>query len=185
MAIVGNLMEDRGAANLDAADHFKAVMSRSPTPVTIVTAIGESGPQGIVIGSFVSVSIDPPLIGFFVGRPTRMWQPMAEADAYCVSVLAEDQAALSILFATQGIDRFEIAEWEPAGNGAPRLAGAVAWIEAAPYSVTEAGDHDLILLEVTALRPGRDAGPLVYHRGGYAGVYRPSQPSDHDSADRS
>jgi flavin reductase (DIM6/NTAB) family NADH-FMN oxidoreductase RutF len=178
-------MEDRGAANLDAADQFRAVMSRSPTPVTIVTATGESGPQGIVIGSFVSVSLEPPLIGFFVGRPTRMWQPMAAADAYCVSILAEDQAALSILFATPGIDRFEIADWEPAGNGAPRLAGAVAWIEAGPHSVTEAGDHDLILLQVTALRLGRATGPLVYHRGAYTGVYPPPEPSDHDSADRS
>ncbi len=178
-------MEDWSAANREAADRFRDVMSRSPTPVTIVTATGEAGPQGIVIGSFVSVSLEPPLIGFFVGRPTRMWQPMADADAYCVSVLAEDQAALSILFATQGADRFEIADWEPAGNGAPRLAGAVAWIEAAPYSVTEAGDHDLILLRVTALRPGRDTGPLVYHRGGYTGVYPQSRTSDDDSADRS
>ena len=177
IAIVRNLMDELDTAFLDVAGHFRAVMGLSPTPVTIVTATGAAGPQGIVIGSFVSVSLAPPLVGFFVGRPTRMWQPMADRAAYCVNVLGEDQEALSVLFTTHGIDRFAFADWEPVGNGAPGLSGAVAWIEAAPYSVTAAGDHDLILLEVTTLRRGREVGPLVYHRGGYTGVF-PSRPTE-------
>ena len=176
LAIVGALMEDQNARSSFTAKDFKAVMSLSPTPVTIVTANGADGPQGIVIGSFVSVSLEPPLIGFFVGRSARMWEPMATAGGYCVNVLAEDQEALSTLFAGNWADRFKEAEWEAVGNGAPGLMGAVAWIEAAPYSVTAAGDHNLILLEVTALTSGRDTGPLVYHRGRYGGV-SPSRPT--------
>lgn len=145
-------------------------MSLSPTPVTIVTAATDAGPQGIVIGSFVSVSLEPPLVGFFVGKWTRMWQPMNQADAYCVNILAEDQAGLSKLFITHGIDRFGESGWEAAGNGAPGLDGAVAWIEADPYSITDAGDHDLVLLQVTGLRAGGGSDPLVYHRGQYSGV---------------
>lgn len=148
-------------------------MSLSPTPVTIITANTEEGPEGIVIGSFVSVSLEPALVGFFVGKWTRMWQPMNQADAYCVNILGEDQSHLSKLFITHGVDRFAEAEWEMAGNGAPVLDGAVAWIEARPYSLTDAGDHDLVLLEVTGLRSGRDIDPLIYHRGQYSTV-RPS-----------
>lgn len=145
-------------------------MSLSATPVTIITAAEDQGPQGIVIGSFVSVSLEPPLVGFFVGKWTRMWQPMNEAKSFCVNILAEDQVDLSTLFITHDVDRFAGAGWEAAGNGAPALAGAVAWIEAKLYSVTDAGDHDLVLLEVTALREGRDVGPLIYHHGRYSAV---------------
>ncbi len=163
-------MKYSAAASFDVGEDFRHVMSLSPTPVTIVTARTDQGPQGVVIGSFVSVSLDPPLIGFFVGRETRMWHPMKEAKAFCVNVLAEDQAALSRLFTTHDIDRFAAAGWEETANGAPGLDGAVAWIEAMPYSVTPAGDHDLVLLEVTGLRQGRHTGPLIYHRGQYSAV---------------
>lgn len=164
-------MEYSSGQPKDVGDDFRHVMSLSPTPVTIVTADADDGPQGIVIGSFVSVSLEPPLVGFFVGKWTRMWQPMNEAKAYCINMLAEDQAALSKLFVTHGVDRFAGTDWEAAGNGAPGLAGAVAWIEARPYSVTDAGDHDLVLLEVTSLRVGRSVGPLIYHRGVYSAVH--------------
>ena len=155
----------------NVGEDFRHVMSLSPTPVTIVTADADDGPQGIVIGSFVSVSLEPPLVGFFVGKQTQMWQPMSEAKAYCINLLAEDQASLCKVFVTHDIDRFAAAEWEAAENGAPSLAGAIAWIEARPYSVTDAGDHDLVLLEVTSLRIGRGVGPLIYHRGVYSAVH--------------
>jgi len=161
------------AKELNVADDFRHVMSLSPTPVTIITADTDDGPQGIVIGSFVSVSLEPALVGFFVGKWTRMWQPMNEAKAYCVNILGEDQSNLSTLFITHGIDRFGQAAWGAAGNGAPGLDGAVAWIEANLYSITDAGDHDLVLLEVTGLRSGRELDPLIYHRGQYSTV-RPS-----------
>jgi len=158
------------ARSLQVADSFRHVMSLSPTPVTIVTAAAPAGPEGIVIGSFVSVSLEPPLVGFFVGTGTRMWQPMADASAYCINVLSEDQTRLSERFTRFDVDRFADIGWEPGGNGAPALAGVVAWIEATPFSVSDAGDHELVLLEVGGLRQGTEKGPLVYHLGQYAAV---------------
>ena len=158
------------APPLEVADDFRQVMGQSPTPVTIVTAATPDGSQGIVIGSFVSVSLEPPLVGFFVGKWTRMWQPMSAATAFCINVLAADQSRLSHLFTQHGIDRFAASSWEPAANGAPALDGAVAWIEAGPYSLTDAGDHDLILLRVTGIRSRDNEAPLVYHRGAYKTV---------------
>lgn len=163
-------MKYSAATELDVTTDFRHVMSLSPTPVTIVTAPTDAGPQGLVIGSFVSVSLEPPLVGFFVGKWTRMWQPMNEAMAYCVNILSQDQAHLSKLFITHGIDRFAETSWESAENGAPVIEGAVAWIEARRYSITDAGDHDLVLLEVTGLRAGADTGPLLYHHGKYSAV---------------
>jgi len=170
------LAMDYAAANpLDVDASFRHIMSLSPTPVTIVTAGTPDGPQGIVIGSFVSVSLDPPLVGFFVGKWTQMWLPMNQAAGYCVNVLSDGQAALSETFTRHDIDRFAGVAWDQVDNGAPALSGAVAWISAEPYSVTDAGDHDLILLRVTGLREGSGAGPLVYHLGQYSAVQRPSE----------
>jgi flavin reductase (DIM6/NTAB) family NADH-FMN oxidoreductase RutF len=165
-------MDYSAAHSLEVNASFRHIMSLSPTPVTIVTATTSDGPQGIVIGSFVSVSLEPALIGFFVGKWTRMWAPMSQAAAYCVNVLADGQADLSERFTRHDIDRFAGVDWEPAEDGSPALSGAVAWISTKPYSVTDAGDHDLILMEVTGLREGEMAGPLVYHRGQYSGVAR-------------
>lgn len=163
-------MRYSAAGDLDVAADFRYIMSLSPTPVTVVTALTETGPEAVVIGSFVSVSIEPPLIGFFVGKATQMWQPMRAAAAYCVNILAADQGPLSNLFVSHDVDRFDRTAWEAAGNGAPTLDDVVAWIECKPYTVADAGDHDLILLEVTGLRQGRESGPLIYHRGRYSGV---------------
>ena len=95
---------------------------------------------------------------------------MNDAKEFCVNFLAEDQASLSKLFVTHDIDRFAEVDWEPIGNGAPAIEGATAWIEAHQYSIADAGDHDLVLLEVTGLRVGRDIGPLIYHHGRYSAV---------------
>ena len=101
---------------------FRRVMGRLPTCVTVVTASTESGPAGIVIGSFVSVSLDPPLVAFFVGRSSRAWAAMRGATELCVNVLAEDQADLCSAFMREPDERFDDVTWAVGDNGAPSLA---------------------------------------------------------------
>ncbi|MCP3974472.1 MAG: flavin reductase family protein [bacterium] len=120
----------------------------------------------------MSDSLDPALIGLFVGKTTQMWLPMKDADTYCVNILAEQHGPVSNLFVGQESERFTSAAWEPGGDGAPGLDDVVAWIECKPYSITDDGEHDLILLEVTALRQGANVGPLTYHRGSFSGAFR-------------
>ena len=51
-------------ANFDSA-RFRQVLGHLPTGVVVVTGVDAHGaPSGITIGSFVSVSLDPPLVGF-------------------------------------------------------------------------------------------------------------------------
>ena len=47
---------------------FRHVLGHFPTGVTIITAAPEAGPVGLTIGSFTSVSLDPPLVGFLPGK---------------------------------------------------------------------------------------------------------------------
>jgi flavin reductase (DIM6/NTAB) family NADH-FMN oxidoreductase RutF len=50
-------------ADFDAA-RFRHVLGHFPTGVTVVTSALDGAPYGITIGSFSSVSLDPPLVGF-------------------------------------------------------------------------------------------------------------------------
>jgi len=149
------------------AEGFRTVLGHVPTPVVVVTAMGEGGPLGLAIGSFTSVSLDPLLVGFFPARTSTSWAAIRPVGVFCVNVLADDQTDVSRTFAARGVDRFAGVTWHPAPSGAPILDGAVAWIDCLLDDELDAGDHALVLGRVTALDLGRDAHALVFHRGDY------------------
>ena len=150
-------------------ERFREVLGHVPTPVVIVTAAGtsERGPAAMAIGSFVSVSLDPLLVGFFPAKSSSSWPLIRDAGRFCINVLADDQAHLSQGFATRGVDKFTGVAWKAGESGAPVLDDCVAWIECDLDSEVDAGDHLLILGRVTGLDLARDAHALVFHRGDY------------------
>lgn len=145
---------------------LRSVLAHVPTPVAVVTASGE-GPVGMTVGSFTSVSLDPPLVGFFVTRTSSTWPRIRASGTFCVNILAASQAELCRLFASKDADRFSTATWSPAPSGAPLLAGVAAWTDCTLHEVVDAGDHELVLGRVEAMGADADALPLVFHRGGY------------------
>ena len=84
-----------GAGTPDDPDLFRHVLGHYPTGVTVVTARAPDGtPIGMVIGSFTSVSLDPPLVAFFPGRSSTTWPRIMAGGAFCVNVLAAGQERL-------------------------------------------------------------------------------------------
>lgn len=152
-------------ASPDAAT-FRSVLSQVPTSVCVVTATTPAGPVGVTVGSFTSVSLDPPLVVFYCGLASASAAALVDAGTFCVNVLSEDQEGICSDFARRGADRFAGCAWQPAANGAPRLAGAVAWIECRVQESFPAGDHLAIVGRVERLdaAPG-EVAPLVFHRG--------------------
>lgn len=149
------------------AERFRSVLRHVPTSVTVVAALTPEGPKGLSIGSFVPVSLEPPLVGFFVARTSTSWPVIEEAGAFCVSVLGEDQAEVSRRFAVQGGDKFDGVAWEGAPSGHPVISGAVAWVDCTLADLHPAGDHVLVLGAVEDLGVGGGQVPLLHHRGGY------------------
>ena len=145
--------------------HFRTVLGHFATGVTVITAAGADGPVGFTIGSFVSVSLDPPLVGFLPQKTSTTWPPMEQAGAFCVNVLAAEQGELCWRFAKETDDKFAGVEWEPAPvTGAPRLAGAGAWIDCTIEAVSDAGDHIFVLGRVHDLAAG-EGDPQLFFRG--------------------
>ena len=149
---------------------FRQVLGSYPTGVCVVTALDEHrAPLGLVVGSFTSVSLDPPLVGFLPGKNSITWPRIAATGHFCVNVLAADQQALCRQIAAPGPDKFSGVEYTLSTHGLPVLAGAMTRIDCALHSVTEAGDHWFVLGRVRELEMLREADPLLFFRGTYGG----------------
>ena len=149
---------------------FRQVLGSYPTGVCAITAIGADGvPTGLVVGSFTSVSLDPPLVGFLPDKSSSTWPQIEAAGKFCVNVLASDQQQVCRQLAAKGADKFAGLEFALSEHGLPVIAGSLARIECTIYSVTDAGDHLFVLGRVLGLETTRDDDPMLFHRGRYGG----------------
>jgi 3-hydroxy-9,10-secoandrosta-1,3,5(10)-triene-9,17-dione monooxygenase reductase component len=156
----------RPMSGFDSA-RFRQVLGHFPTGVTVVTAAGAEGPAGLTIGSFTSVSLDPPLVGFLPGKGSSSWPAIEQAGAFCVNVLTVEQGEICWRFARDEA-KFEGIGWEPSPSGAPILDGVLAWIDCTVEEVVDAGDHWFVLGRVQAM-DARDANPMLFFRGKLGG----------------
>ncbi len=140
--------------DFDAKD-FKDVMGSFPTGVAVITAIHDGAPVGFTCQSFVSLSLDPPLVSLSPAKTSTTWPRIRASGTFCVNVLEETQAALCTAFARSGGDKFIGVEWQPGTSGAPLLAGAAAWIECRLEIAHDAGDHEVAIGRVLSLARGR------------------------------
>jgi 3-hydroxy-9,10-secoandrosta-1,3,5(10)-triene-9,17-dione monooxygenase reductase component len=159
---------DRSATPAIDSARFRQVLGHFPTGVTVITATGPDGPAGLAVGSFFSVSLDPPLVAFCAAKSSTSYPKIAEAGHFVVNVLSEDQEEISRVFASKGTDKFSgIGYHHALGTGAPVINDVLAWIGCDIQDVHEAGDHYIVVGLVHEMEVGHEAGPLVFFRGGY------------------
>lgn len=160
-----SLREDSGAAA-----NFRRILGHYPTGVSVIGAVDPfTGPAGMVVGSFTSVSLDPPLVGFFPDRSSTTWPKIARTGSFGVSILSANQKHLCRRMAQKSAGRFTGVEYAVKPSGSLFLPGAVAWLECSIVSQTEAGDHFAVLGRVEDLGEGTDGDglPLIFYKGNY------------------
>jgi 3-hydroxy-9,10-secoandrosta-1,3,5(10)-triene-9,17-dione monooxygenase reductase component len=162
---------DQEHAGDPTPQRMREVLGTFATGVVVVTALA-ARPIGFTCQSFVSQSLDPPLVSFSAARTSTTWPLIRAVGRFCVNVLAHDQHELSELFAQPGADRFAQVNWRPSPLGAPILEGVSAWIDCALGAEYDAGDHTIVLGEVRNLDADPSRYPLIYYRSQYA-------PSEH------
>ncbi len=149
---------------------YRTVLGHFPTGVTVVAGVDDDGAHGLAVGSFFSVSLDPPLVGFCVGCNSESWAKIAVNGRFSVNVLSEHQSAVSNTFAGKGKDKFAEIDWTPSPvTGSPWITDAVAHIDCEIEHTYEGGDHSIIVGRVKTLQvhPAAD-GPLIFFKGSYA-----------------
>ena len=154
---------------VDDAARFRQILGSFPTGVTIVTTTEDGRPVGLAAGSFFSVSLDPPLVGFCVMTTSNTWPSIERSGSFGVSILADDQTEVCRRLASKDPDKFDGVLWAPAPvTGSPLLEGAVAHLDCDLEQQHLAGDHWIVVGRVRALDFHRgDAEPLVFCRGGF------------------
>jgi 3-hydroxy-9,10-secoandrosta-1,3,5(10)-triene-9,17-dione monooxygenase reductase component len=155
----------------DAAE-FRAVLGHFPTCVTIVTTIDpkRSEPVGLTIGSFTSVSLEPPMVGFLPVSTSETLRAITESGRFAVNELSSGQDEWCWRFAKSGNEdqRFIDIDWSPSPGGSPLLPGVLAWIDCEVAGIFEMGDHHFVLGRVMALENHPDSElhrPMLFYRG--------------------
>jgi flavin reductase (DIM6/NTAB) family NADH-FMN oxidoreductase RutF len=149
---------------------FRQVLGSYPTGVAVITALdGEGDPAGMVVGTFTSVSLNPPLVGFLPDKKSSTWPLIEQAGRFCVNILASDQQAVCRQMAAKGAERFTGLEMVISDHNLPVIVGSIGRIECTIHSVTEAGDHWFVLGNVLHMETTRDEDPMLFHRGRYGG----------------
>jgi flavin reductase (DIM6/NTAB) family NADH-FMN oxidoreductase RutF len=152
-------------------DALRDVLRRTPTGVAVVTVDADGQRVGLTVATLVSLSLQPPLVGFAISRQAALHELLRESGRCGVSLLAVDQRDVAEHFA-RGVP--PIGMWEGiavrAESGAPLLEAALGWLVCAVRHHVATGTHTFFVAEVLAAEPGVDATPLVRRGGDYVDV---------------
>lgn len=140
------------------------------TGVTVITTRQPDGtPRGFTANSFTSVSLDPPLLLVCLAKTAHSADVFAAAPHFAVNILAEDQKAVSGLFASRAADKFAQCAWTAGPADTPLIDGALAQFTCANHQLVDAGDH-LILIGRIDHFATNEGQPLGYFRGTYFSI---------------
>ena len=145
-------------------------MRHFPAGVAVVTVAVDGQRFGITVGSLVSLSLEPPLVGVSIGLQSSIYEHLRRAGRFAVSVLSEEQTAIAQHFARSGLP--PLVAWDGIGLHEsawpePLIEGALTWLGCTVVGAHEAGDHTIFVGAVESIELGRGGRGLAYVRGGY------------------
>ncbi len=153
------------------SDEFRAALGRFATGVTVLSVARDDGrPFGMTVNAFTSLSLQPPLVLVCVGRNALSGAAIAARGRFGVSILREDQQALSRYFSESNQDA-ESAErlgirWRATEHGTPLVEHCLAQLECSLAATHDGGDHRILVGAVEHIVVG-DGRPLLFYRGRY------------------
>lgn len=147
-----------------SSDHFRDVIGRFASGVTVVTAVRDGVPLGTTASAFTSLSLEPPMVLVCMNRSSETGLAVRESGLFGVNILGESHPDLALRFAGKGANKFEGVAVETTETGLPMLAEALATLECRVTERTTGGTHLVFLaaVERAAAKPGN---PLAYYRG--------------------
>lgn len=158
------IAEDGSVDPLD----YRKVFGLLPTGVTAITGTSTEGkPVGFVVGTFQSLSMDPPLVAFSVDKGSSTWPTIRTLETLTANILSTDQLPVCRALSRRGVDKFQDLEYEKGPNDNPRLPGSTAWLDCTVLYEVVAGDHYIIVATINGMEIG--TGDALIFRGGKFG----------------
>lgn len=144
---------------------YREFFGQLPTGVTAIVAASADGPVGLVVGTFSSVSIEPPLVSFMVTRGLRSWAAVREAGRFTANILASDQRRLSQTLSGWSPGKFRNVPF--VADQPSVIEGSLAWADCTVEREIEAGDHLIVLATPGELKVARQSRPLIFFQRAY------------------
>ena len=141
---------------------FRQVLGRFTSGVTVVTTRYNNSIAGLTVSSFVSLSLDPPLVLICVDRASGTLEILRNSQIFAVNILTSQQVELSRCFATPSEERFEHfchAPYHIAATGAPILDNVLAFIDTRLFAEYPGGDHVIFVGQIEAMGT---AGQVIF-----------------------
>ena len=174
-------MEDQlipnGRVVTEAGSQLREALSAWAAGVTLVTIADDRDDVGTTVSAFCPVSFDPPLVLVSMmadSYPAEVLsRPSLPAVRFAVTLLSASQKVLAGRFAAAGrpsarllLD--DVPHRRGDSSGALIPAGGLAALECSVARRVPAGDHLLVISEVTAVAyVAEDGAPLIRFRGSY------------------
>jgi 3-hydroxy-9,10-secoandrosta-1,3,5(10)-triene-9,17-dione monooxygenase reductase component len=156
-----------------SAQDFRNCLSNIATPVVVATVRMEENPYGITIGSFTSVSLDPLLVSFCLGKNSSIFTHFTTSKAFAINFLTIYQAEVSQQFAKpMQLEWSKISYHFSEQLGLPVLNNIYGYLECEQYAIYEGGDHVIILGKVLNLKVHNNHNPLLYYNRNYTTITR-------------
>jgi len=147
---------------------LRDALGRFATGVTIMSTQGSDGQAyGVTVNSFVSVSLEPPLILWCLRRGATIHDVFENNDYFAVNILDAASKAESARYAACGRVPLPEANSSISHRGIALMKNAMTSFECQTIRRDDGGDHTILLARVLDIHEGRSGDPLVFFQGGY------------------
>jgi len=147
---------------------LRDAMGNFCTGVVVATSVFEGVPVGFAAQSFVSLSLDPPLVALCPAKTSTNWPKISASGQFGINILIASQKSICDAMAQSGGDKFAAFDWVHGNTGVPIFAGIIGCVECGLVAEYEAGDH---IIAVGAVKDfqilNESAAPLLFFRGAY------------------
>ncbi len=142
---------------------LRKILAHVPTSITFIAGLDDQNqPVGMIIGSFLGLSLDPPLIGASIQNSSSTWPRLRDLEHLGISVLTQEHTATVSTLAGPSSHRFDTVDWSAQGT-AIHLANTAAAFTVRLREEIPTGDHLFTVFEVIGAEENPAAPPLVFH----------------------
>jgi len=151
--------------NFNKYKNLRNVLSKFSTGVTVVTTVDDKNyPVGITVNSFSSVSLDPPLISWCLGKDQPSYKDFVKSNGFVVNILSKSQMDICNRFSSPCMNKFENFTFKKSKEGFPLISNSLATIICETWSVYPGGDHDIFVGKITKFKSSNQ-DPLIFWNG--------------------
>ena len=150
---------------------LRNVCGKFATGVCVITTGSEEVPSfGMTVNSFSSLSLEPPLVLWSIGKDSDCFDKFARVSGYTVNILAEDQQHLSDRYSKKNDHELREGDWESGETGLPVLKSPLAIMECRIFQRVDGGDHEILIGQVERAWQNEDGRPLLFYSGRYSSL---------------